>query len=387
MNPNEENQNNSLPSYDQNAANNYQPRSEALNQTINQPVNPEQGLQNNQLNDQKNAKSKNMSSQLNVKKIVGISAGIIAGVVIISAAFTIIGKAIRNNDQPTKNDTSSEKTTDDEEATTPSKIDLQLAVDQWVTDNNSDNVGIEIYDLDNNAVVARHNEDTPFRIESIYKMFVAYEGYYRIDHSIWNADDIYPITNDYANQPYTRAHCLDHMIRFSYSPCAEAMWNEIGQDNLQQIYNQRGFKNTAISAITSTPSDLTKLYQIYWAHSDLSDKSWEAIKDSMLNQTAPKTATEAYTSNWRKGLPSGFATATIYDKVGWLGNDPTDPDSYLFFDDAAFAVFPETKNKDTGAKIPERHYIIIALTKDTKSTKLVELGRKIENAVRTADNY
>lgn len=266
----------------------------------------------------------------------------------------------------------------------PELIDLQKTVDAWVkTQKNARNSGIIIYDIDNDEVVAKHNENQKFRIESIYKMFVALEGYYRIDSGKWKGDDTYRIAKDFNNKTYTRYLCLDHMIRYSYSICAEVMWNEIGHGNLQTIYNNKGYKNTSIQGLTSTPSDLMKLYQEYWEHEDLSEDSWKKIKDSMLNQKA-NTKNTTYNRNWRQGLPSGFSTAKVYNKVGWLGDGRG---NWTYYDDAAFLVFPEKAENKDGEKVLERHYIMIALTNYTSPKQLVELGKRVESAVKTADKY
>jgi hypothetical protein len=160
------------------------------------------------------------------------------------------------------------------------------------------------------------------------------------------------------------------------------MINEIGFDNLQAAYNERGFKDTTIAQSISTPTDLMKLYQMYWKHTDLSKDSWAKIQESMLNQVAA-TKDLTYAQNWRMGMPSGFSTALVYNKVGMYGVGTT----WVRFSDASFLVFPEVeKNKDGEGK-PERHYISIVLTKNTDPKEIVKLGRKIEEAIRTADNY
>ena len=223
------------------------------------------------------------------KKIIGGIIGGIIGVVIIAVGIVVVIQFINKKDEPTKpSDTAT--TTAEPEPTVPEKIDLQLALDQWVTTQTAANSGVIIYDLDNNAVVARHNEDKKFRIESIYKMFVAYEGYYRIDHDIWNGDDKALNWSDFNGKPYTISLCLDYMIRYSYSSCAENIWQRIGQKKLQSIYDEKGFKNTSIAGITSTPSDLTKLYQQYWTHTDLSEESWNKIQGLHDKPNRTKTA-------------------------------------------------------------------------------------------------
>lgn len=318
------------------------------------------------------------------KKIVAAVIGALIGVIAIAVGIVFLIQYINKpTDKPADN-TATTTAKPEPEPTVPEKIDLQLALDQWVTTQTAANSGVVIYDLDNNAVVARHNEDKQFRIESIYKMFVAYEGYYRIDHDVWNGTDKALNYNSYDKQPYTISLCLDHMIRYSYSSCAENIWQRIGHKKLQEIYDEKGFKNTSIDGITSTASDLTKLYQQYWNHTDLSEESWKKIQDSMLNQAAPKTAGAPYTSNWRQGLPSGFATAKVYDKVGWLGDGNG---HWIYYADAAFLEFPEVEKNRDGEKKLARHYIMIVLTQKTDYKELVKLGRKIEETVKNTDNY
>ena len=316
------------------------------------------------------------------KKITGAVIGAIVGVVAVAAIIVVVIQLL-NKPKAEPTPTTTQTATAEPEPTTPEKIDLQNTVDKWVdTQKNAKNSGIIVYDIDNDAVVARHNEDNKFRIESIYKMFVAYEGYYRIDNKQWDANEMILNWKDFNGKPYTLSLCLDHMIRYSYSSCAEAVWNKIGHANLDATYKDKGFKDTSISGITSTPSDLMKLYQQFWKHTDLSEDSWDKIQDSMLIQSAPKTASEAYTKNWRQGLPSGFATALVYNKVGWLGGD-----RWYFYDDAAFVSFPEVKENRAKEKKLARNYIMIVLTKDTDAKELVKLGRQIEASVKAADNY
>ncbi|MBR1875241.1 hypothetical protein IJ798_02600 [Candidatus Saccharibacteria bacterium] len=318
------------------------------------------------------------------QKIIVIVLGVTLAVILVALGIVFIPKLFEQKDEQPVTTSTATPAPVEETPKTPTKIDLQYTVDSWVgSQPNAKNSEVLIYDIDNDAIVARHNEDTKIRIESIYKMFVVYEGYYRVDHNIWNGTDSVGLGNNYDGKPFDYYTCLDYAIRYSYSPCAENLWVKIGRDNLQTIYNEKGFKSTSISGIISTPSDLLKLYQMFWKHSDLSDDSWERIKDSMLNQTAPKNAYDIMQQDWRKGFPSGFATAKVYDKVGWLGDGRG---NWTYYSDASFLVFPETKNND-GETIPERHYIAIVLTQSTKPSELVKLGRSIETAIKTADKY
>lgn len=321
-------------------------------------------------------------SLFDTKKIVGVVFGAIIGVIVLAVGIVLVMSLIVKPGENGNNGGGTNIGNNDDNK--PQKIDLQLATDQWLTSQPaSNNSAILIYDIDNDEIVARHNEDVAMRIESIYKMFVAYEGYYRVDHDMLDKDVVLPIANDYEDKPYTVSKCLDHMIRYSYSPCAEILANQFGWENLQASFNEQGFKNTNIHGVTSTASDLLKLYQMYWKHNDLHDSSWDKIQESMINQTAA-TDNVIYNRNWRAGLPSGFSAAKVYNKTGFLS---LDGQVYNFYDDASFVVFPEVESNKAGEKVPERHYIMIVLTKDTSPKEIVKLGRKLEEAVKTADNY
>lgn len=314
------------------------------------------------------------------KKVALITTGVILGIIVVVAIIVLIINLItrpQTEDNPTENDDPGQS-----EVGTPESVDLQLAVDQWLTSQKADDSGIIIYDIDNDEVVARHNESKQFTIDTVYQMFLAYEGYYRIDHSMLEGTAVYPIGEDFDGKPYTRKHCLDYMVRFSYAPCAASLINDIGFENLQAAYKERGFKDTNISQAISTPSDLLKLYQMYWKHKDLSKESWDKIQESMLNQVAG-TQDFTYAQNWRMGMPSGFGTALVYNKVGMYGIETT----WLRFSDASFIVFPEVEANKDGQKKPARHFISIVLTTNTTPQEIVKLGRKVEEAIKQADNY
>ena len=68
----------------------------------------------------------------------------------------------------------------EETTITPDFIDLQPTIDNWLT-TAPGNVGLMIYDLDNNQVAAASNANRVFNTASVYKLFFAYDGYREID--------------------------------------------------------------------------------------------------------------------------------------------------------------------------------------------------------------
>lgn len=159
--------------------------------------------------------------------------------------------------------------------------------------------GIKIID-DQGTVLAEVNGDKQFFTASLYKLFVAFVGYQRIDNG---KDDF--------NQPYlqgfTRGQCLDAMIRDSNSPCGEKMMNELNNYLKPEQLVALGFSNTSIGGLVTTANDTAIILQKISRGEGLSSKSKEQFLGSMKNQD----------KKFRLGLPSGFSSSTVYNKVGW----------------------------------------------------------------------
>lgn len=236
----------------------------------------------------------------------------------------------------------------------PEKIDFQPVVDKWAK-SVSGNRSVIIYDLDLDELVGVYNPDESYGTASLYKLFVVYEGYKRLESGEWQAD---------APVGYTKhsvLECLDLAIRESYSPCAEALWAMIGRDKMDKIVKD-DFKimDTSISDLSSNPNDILKMMQIFYHHDDITDeKLIDTMKDSFLNQ--PKTEYD-----WRQGLPKGFTRANVYNKVGWDYN----PSGYWnIYHDAAIVEFPEQN----------RHFIVVVMTNHVDFKDIRELGTMIED--------
>lgn len=237
------------------------------------------------------------------------------------------------------------------------KIDFQPIVDEWA-DSIGGNKSVLIYDLDRDEIVAEYNTEEYYNTASLYKLFVVYEGYRRVQSGEWNADEKVGYTG------YTMSECLDLAIRESYSPCAETLWAMIGHDKLDEIIeNDFEIVNSDVSVLLSNAEDVTKMMKIFYEHKDITDEDLVArIKDSFLNQ--PKT-----TYDWRQGLPSGFSDeVNVYNKVGWDYN--ADAGYWNIYHDTAIVEFPEK----------DRHFIVTVMTNKVPYQKIRDLGTMIENA-------
>ncbi len=253
--------------------------------------------------------------------------------------------AVSNEEPETVNDLEEEK---------PQKIDFQPIVDEWVSDVNG-NKSVIVYDLDLDELVGVYNPDETYNTASLYKLFVVYEGYKRLENGEWQAD------SPAGHTGYSILECLDLAIRESNSSCAETLWSMIGRDNMDKIVkNDFKIMDTSISDLSSNPNDILKMMQIFYQHEDIIDeKLVETMKDSFLNQ--PKTEYD-----WRQGLPRGFLRANVYNKVGWDYN----PNGYWnIYHDAAIVEFPEQA----------RHYIVIVMSNRVDFKDISKFGSMIED--------
>ena len=240
------------------------------------------------------------------------------------------------------------------------EINFQPLVDDFVNSTQGDK-GVLIYDLDLQKNVGEYNPDSSFSTASLYKLFVVYEGYRRLDRGEWDGNEFLGAAG------HTVLECLDLAIRESNSSCAETLWSKIGRSELDRIIiNDFGIVNTEVSAFKSTPSDILKVMKLFYDHPDISsDGLVSRMQDSFLVQ--PKTEYD-----WRQGLPSGFIKANVYNKVGWDYN----PGSkyWNIYNDAAIVEFPEN----------DRHFIVAVMTSRVSFEKISELGARIEDLVYTS---
>lgn len=231
---------------------------------------------------------------------------------------------------------------------------LQSVVDNWTATNKGDS-SVIIYDLDQDMTLVSHEPGKKFNTASLYKLFVVYEGYRRLSNGEWSSD------TSVSGTGYSVLECLDLSVRESYSPCAEALWSKIGHDELQTIIQEEfGIKSADIKNLSSDSNGILSIMKMFYEHDDINDSYIERMKDSFLNQ--PTT-----TYNWRQGLPSGFARANVYNKVGWDYN--ADGGYWNIYHDAAIVEIPET----------DRHFVVIVMTSHVSDSAIKNLGESLEN--------
>ena len=153
----------------------------------------------------------------------------------------------------------------------PDSIDLQPIIDEWASAIGG-NRSVLIYDLDRDEVSASYDSTESYETASLYKLFVVYEGYRRLQNGEWDSDDSAGTTG------HTIIECLDLAIRESNSLCAETIWKMIGHDELDEIIrNDYGIITSDISHLVSNPEDVAKMLQIYYKHEDITDQDLLSI--------------------------------------------------------------------------------------------------------------
>lgn len=291
-------------------------------------------------------------------------------ITLVSARIAHVILAERSKESTEGSSTESETLDPDSEppSNNPTKIsfiNLQPIVDEWVKSlpaRSGAQVGVMVYDLDQSRVAAEYNAKAVFYAASLYKLFFVYDGYEQIENGSEKPDEFFTFDYDKGNLSF--GTCLDLMIRESYNPCADPMRADpVKFARIEAFIKQLGLSNTSEAGLETSAADMIELLKIYYRHDGLSEASWQKILDSMLNQ--PVT-----TYDWRQGLPSGFHTAKVYNKVGWN----SDNDQWKNFNDAAIVEFPEQN----------RHYAIVVLSENLDPKYLSSLGQMLETAILNA---
>lgn len=296
------------------------------------------------------------------------------GVVIFVLTLTLIfllhdlNHVVNGPAEPVAVEPSDEKTDDSETESndTPvetkpviSPIDFQPVIDSYIP-SQSGRWSVLIYDLNLDQMVGTYNPGELYNTASLYKLFVVYEGYRRVENGTWDGQEIAGSTGK------TILDCLDLSVRESHSPCAEVLWAKIGRSELDEIIeNDYGITGADISSLRATPESILEIMKRFYHHPDFSNPEMiNRMFDSFCNQ--PPT-----TYDWRRGLPSGFSRAFVFNKVGWDWNGA----SWNLFHNAAIVNFPED----------DRSFAIVVMTNEASDQKIRDFGTLIEQAYYKED--
>lgn len=173
---------------------------------------------------------------------------------------------------------------------------IKKALKTWVASHGG-TYSVTITDGSGKAI-AQTNENQSYFAASIYKLYVAYIGYQKVDDGTYSSAEPYLYG-------WMRGECLREMIRQSHSPCAEKMWNELGKENLTNKLKEYGLKDTSMTGLATSSRDVAIILANINNGVDLSKKSQTAFLESMKKQI------------YRDALPVGFNESVVYDKVGF----------------------------------------------------------------------
>lgn len=223
------------------------------------------------------------------------------------------------------------------------KTKLQNVLDDWYASIPEGSRASVVVTETDGTKLAEVNPDEKFFTASIYKLYVAYEGYRAVD------------AGDYKNSEKmsgTRSveTCLDVMIRESDSPCGEAMWVDLGKDFLDRKMNEYGLENTSMVSLSTTAADaaimLSRIEQGVGLFADSRTKFLDSMRDQIYRDT----------------LNKGFSnTVTVYNKIGF--------NEKLEYHDTAIVALAD------GRKI-----IVSVLTSEVGTRKIVSLAAALEAA-------
>lgn len=221
--------------------------------------------------------------------------------------------------------------------------ELQATLDQW----NAEQTGTASVSVLNTQgeLLASVNKDRSFFAASIYKLYVAYFGYRQVDAGAVDPSEIY-LGN------YTRAKCLDLMIRESHSPCAEKLWTEIGKEKQTEDLKALGINNTTMTNIQTTSYDAGLMMARFARGEGLSAASQAAFLASAKDQI------------YRDALNKGFSSnVTVYNKIGF--------NELVEYHDVAIVELTDG-----------RRFIVSVLTANVGTKSIAELARRVEAIVQ-----
>ena len=218
---------------------------------------------------------------------------------------------------------------------------LQETLNTWQAGLPSGAVaGVAISTVDNETL-ASINADEEFFAASIYKLYVAYEGYRAVDNGELDPNQLYLGDR-------TLKQCLDVMIRESDSPCAEKLWVELGKENLNTILDGYGLKHTSMTAITTSAGDAAIVLSKIARGEGLSESSQAAYLASMKDQI--------YADTFDVGFSDDIM---VYNKIGFRELDE--------YHDVAIVELPDG-----------RGLIVSALTSNVGTAQLQDLAKEIQ---------
>lgn len=286
-------------------------------------------------------------------KIFAIILFTTAGVILLSFGIVYLMKYLNEKTAKTPEITA--------ESTKLSSINLQPAIDQWLsTQVNKKNNSILVYDLKNQEIIGRNNDFTQNNSQGVENLFLVYLANLLFKQETWKKEDLIKV----GEESFTKETCLIRIIQENHAGCKEAIISELGADQLKQFLKDQSYENTNLTAHLSNTSDLLSLAKRFYNHPDFSNDVWEDLKLKL----DPKANVIASANP----LLSGFQKLKPY---GIFGATPETSSNYSYINNLYFI---ETAEEDPARR---RTIVLIYLTTDTDVASIIDLAKAIEKSL------
>ena len=181
----------------------------------------------------------------------------------------------------------------------PNSLDGSVQTLRDFVDNAPVTAGIWLQDLKTGDYIGE-NDSVVFESASMYKLFVAYETYRRIDLGIHTPDEII----DTEDGPRSIDYCLEASITVSDNACGRAL-RELVRANVEPLPSlaEAGFVGTSLvnDYPTTSAKDVALLFQKIYDGTDLSPVSNTQFLENLSAQTV--------NNRIPAGLPAGLQIA------------------------------------------------------------------------------
>lgn len=177
------------------------------------------------------------------------------------------------------------------------KQTIQGIVNDWANKYKG-NASVYITDTKTGEVLATSDENRQYFTASMYKMYVAYLTLQDVDAGLKSFSDP-------SAEGKSRKDCLYYMIQESNSACAERMMGELTRVRMDERLAALGATHTQIVALKTTAKDAAVIARKIALGEGLSAESAAFLQGAMRDQ------------KFRGGLPKGFSTSEVQDKVGY----------------------------------------------------------------------
>jgi beta-lactamase class A len=178
---------------------------------------------------------------------------------------------------------------------------IQALINYWLSTRGAQ-FGINFKTIDG-QIAASHNPDKQFTSASVYKLFLAYVIYSKVEAGEMSLSDS-------SYNGYTVQKCIEIMITISTNECAIALGNTVGWNANDPKLKAIGINDTTLTSNNhlTTARDTSTILTALHNGTILNAEHREQLLGLLRRQIH------------RYGIPAGSAGMTVADKVGYLGS-------------------------------------------------------------------